>query len=77
MDSLMDRMMGQSVTDQMYMGERYLGKSVAPNSSYEYRRDHRHRSWRGRSRGAPRGPASGRDRTPSMPRSAAVCEDEA
>jgi hypothetical protein len=36
MDSLMDRMMGQSVSDQMYlyMGERYLGKSVAPNSSY-------------------------------------------
>ena len=36
MDSLMDRMMGQSVSDQMYlyMGERYLGKSVAPKSSY-------------------------------------------
>jgi len=36
MDSLMDRMMGQSASDQMYqyMGERYLGKSAAPNSSY-------------------------------------------
>jgi hypothetical protein len=36
MDSQMDRMMGQSVSDQMYlyMGERYLAKSVAPNSSY-------------------------------------------
>jgi hypothetical protein len=36
MDSQMDRMMGRSVSDQMYlyMGERYLGKSVAPNSSY-------------------------------------------
>jgi hypothetical protein len=36
MDSLMDRMMGQSVSDQMYlyMGERYLGKSVSPNANY-------------------------------------------
>ena len=36
MDSLMDRMMGQSASDQMYqyMGERYLGKNVAPNSGY-------------------------------------------
>ena len=36
MDALMDRVMGQSVSDRMYqyMGERYLGKSAAPNSSY-------------------------------------------
>jgi hypothetical protein len=36
MDSLMDRMMGQSVSDRtyQYMGERYLGKNVEPNSSY-------------------------------------------
>jgi hypothetical protein len=36
MDSVMDRMMGQSVSDQMYlyMGERYLGKSASPNGSY-------------------------------------------
>jgi hypothetical protein len=35
-DSLMDRTMGQSASDQMYkyMGERYLGKNVSPNSGY-------------------------------------------
>ena len=34
MDSLMDQQMGRSVSDQMYqyMGERYLGKRVSPNS---------------------------------------------
>lgn len=37
MDSVMDRMMGQSTADQMYlyMGERYLGKNVAPNGNYK------------------------------------------
>jgi hypothetical protein len=36
MDSLMDRMMGQAVSDQMYlyMGERYLGRPVPPNGGY-------------------------------------------
>jgi hypothetical protein len=36
MDSLMDRTMGQSVSDQMYqyMGGRYLGKNVAPKPGY-------------------------------------------
>jgi hypothetical protein len=36
MDSLMDRHMGQLVSDEMYqyMGERYLGKRVSPNGSY-------------------------------------------
>ena len=36
MDSLMDQRMGRVVSDQMYqyMGERYLGKNVAPNSGY-------------------------------------------
>jgi hypothetical protein len=36
MDSQMDRVMGQSVSGQMYlyMGERYLGKNASPNSSY-------------------------------------------
>jgi hypothetical protein len=36
MDSLMDRMMGQSISDQMYlyMGQRFLGKNVPPNASY-------------------------------------------
>jgi hypothetical protein len=53
MDSLMDRVMGQSVSDQMYlyMGERYLGRTVAPNG-----RDTRFYGWMasmmGRYRGA-------------------------
>jgi hypothetical protein len=36
MDSLMDRMMGQAGSDQMYLylGERYLGRNVQPDSRY-------------------------------------------
>jgi hypothetical protein len=56
MDSLMDQRMGRVVSDQMYqyMGERYLGKSVSPDSSYGS-----YYGWMAKMIGGNRGPYAG------------------